>query len=265
MKKILLVLTFILIFFLCGCSMLVSDNQIETLADWWFQFNEGTDDYSIFFGLLNNNDEYISADVDIDIRIVNEHDEEVYKGTKSVSKNDFNYYTSQSFGEEYLADVRIPASEISSGKSSSGKVFITVYKSDIVEFDEVNCNVFDCLPIEDVQLDSGPFPIDLKVKGYDGAIESIIQIKEVSYNFEKDYVPCLKIAILGEKIYGNNNLGYDIIGYKLYDSDGNLIDANNIYLSALSKGDKFKNDSIEIYDVIPGESYVLKLTEYDYW
>lgn len=137
MKKILLVLTFILIFFLCGCSMLVSDNQIETLADWSFQFNEGTDDYSIFFGLLNN--------------------------------------------------------------------------------------------------------------------------------FEKDYVPCLKIAILGEKIYGNNNLGYDIIGYKLYDSDGNLIDANNIYLSALSKGDKFKNDSIEIYDVIPGESYVLKLTEYDYW
>ena len=105
MKKYLLTVWFLLIFSLCGCSRLIpfelTDNDgttllptpiplagtdIETLKSWSFQFNEGTNDYSVFFALLNKDDEYISGDVDIDIRIVNDNNEEVYKGTKSVSK-----------------------------------------------------------------------------------------------------------------------------------------------------------------------------------
>lgn len=282
MKKIFLTLTLLFIFSLYGCSRIpasevtdydgdtsepaidifVSDD-VETLKSWSFQFNEGTNDYSVFFGLLNKNNEYISADVDIDIRIVNEYDEEVYKGTKSVSKNDFSYYTSQAAGEQYLANVRIPASEIAFGKSANGKVYITVYKADTVRFDEVNCDAFYCLPIGDVQVTFDSFPLDLRVIGYDGTTESIIQINDVSYKFEKDYLPQLKITIYGEKTYGNSNSGYDIIRYKLYDNEGYIVETNNIYLKSLSKGDKFKDDSIVIYDIIPGESYTLKLVEYD--
>lgn len=55
-----------------------------------------------------------------------------------------------------------------------------------------------------------------------------------------------------------------MIDYKLYDSDDYIVDSGNIYLSGLSKGDKFRDDSIIIYDVIPGTTYVLKLTEYDW-
>lgn len=73
--------------------------------------------------MLNKNDEEISAEVDVDIRIVNEEDEEVYKGTKTVFKTDFDYYSSQVAGEQYLAELRIPATDISSGKSSNGTVF----------------------------------------------------------------------------------------------------------------------------------------------
>ena len=76
MKKILFVFSFSVILLLCGCSRKMSsmfiENDIETLKSWSFQFNEGTNDYSLFFGLLNKSDEYISADVDVDIRIVNE-------------------------------------------------------------------------------------------------------------------------------------------------------------------------------------------------
>lgn len=283
MKKSLLTLIFLLIFSLCGCSHSIPssytdndgntsdptpsifvENDVETLKSWSFQFNEGTNDYSIFFGLLNKNDEYISADVDIDIRIVNEYDEEVYKETRSVSKNDFSYYTSQAFGEQYLANVRIPASEIAFGKSANGKVYITIYKADIVRFDEVNCDAFYCLPIGDIQVTFDSFPLDLKVLGYDGTTESIIQINDVSYKYEKDYLPQLKITIYGEKTYGNNNSSYDIISYKLYDNDGYIVETNNIFLNSLNEGDKFKDDSIVIYDVIPGESYTLKLVEYDW-
>lgn len=95
MRKALYTLLFLLLFLMFGCSApsLTSyeNNNVETLKGWSFQFNKETNDYSLFFGLLNKNNEYVSADVDVDIRIVNEENEEVYRRTKSVFKNDFDY------------------------------------------------------------------------------------------------------------------------------------------------------------------------------
>ena len=55
-----------------------------------------------------------------------------------------------------------------------------------------------------------------------------------------------------------------MISYKLYDSVGYLVDSGNIYLSSLSTGDKFKDDSVVIYDITPGESYTFQLSEYSW-
>lgn len=43
-----------------------------------------------------------------------------------------------------------------------------------------------------------------------------------------------------------------------------MIDSKDIFLDSLSKGDKFRDDSITIYDVIPGEEYTLQLLESDW-
>lgn len=263
MKKQYFAWLFLPLLLICGCSALQQDT-VETMKGWSFQFNEGTNTYSLFFGLLNQDEKPISADVDVDIRIVNEADEEVYNGTKSVSEDDFSYYTSQAAGEQYLANVQIPAADIAPGISSSGKVFLTVYKTDIVRFDEVSCDALYCLPIKDVQLTCGILPIELKVKDYIGDTQSIIQINDVSYSFEKEYTPQLEITVSGEKTYGTALSGYDIIGYKLYDSDDYMVDSGILYLSELSTGDKFKDSSIIIYDITPGMTYTLKFTEYDY-
>ena len=94
MKKIAISLVLLLLLNLCGCSILPVEtniSSIETLKSWSFQYNEGTNDYSVFFALLTDTERYVSADVDADIRIVNENGEEVYKGTHSVSKKDFGY------------------------------------------------------------------------------------------------------------------------------------------------------------------------------
>lgn len=268
MRKALYTLLIILFLLMCGCSVtdstLFKDNNVKWLKDWSFQFNERTNDYSVFFGLFNKNNEYISADVDVDIRIINEEEEEVYIGTKSVSKNDFAYYTSLIGGEQYLAELRIPATDIVSGKTSNGTVYLTVYKDDILRFDEVNCSVNNCLPISDVNLIFDTFPLSIDVKGYDGSIQSTIQIDDIAYSFEKDYVPQIKIIVSGTKTYCKQNLmsGYDIISYKLYDNEGYMVTSGNIYLDSLGKGDKFRDDSIVIYDIIPGETYRLILSEY---
>ena len=262
MKRWILIWSLALTLLLSGCGS--SASRVETLKSWSFQYNEGTSDYSIFFGLADKNDKPLAADVDVDIRIVNDENEEVYSGTKSVSSDDFGNYTSQAAGNQYLANVRIPAAEITAGKSANGKVYFTVYKENEVQFDEVNCDALYCLPIEDVQVTFDEFPLDLKVKDFMGGTASVIQIQGAEYKFDKDYFPRLNITITGEKKSGSGNSGYDMVSYKLFDSAGYMIDSGNVYLSSLSAGDKFKDDSVVIYDVIPGESYVFQLSEYSW-
>jgi hypothetical protein len=261
MKRSFLIGGLLIVLLLSGCG---SASRVETLNSWSFQYNEGTDDYSIFFGLADKNDKPLSADIDVDIRIVNNENEEVYTGTKSISVDDFGYYTSPASGEQYLANVRIPSTEITAGKSASGKVYFTVYKEDVIQFEEVNCDALYCLPIKDVQVTFDEFPLELKVKDFMGGTASVIQIQGAEYQFDKQYSPQLTITVTGEKKSGNSNSGYDMISYKLYDSAGYMVDSGQIYLSSLSTGDKFKNDSVVIYDIVPGESYVFQLSEYSW-
>lgn len=229
-----------------------------------FQYNQGTDDYSLFFGLQDDEGEAVSASVDADIRIVNDNGEEVFAATKSVTGDDFGYYESNAAGTQYLANIRIPTAEIKEGTSSNGIVYFTVYKGTIVRFDEVNCMALYCLPVSDIELVVDNLPVEIKVKGYDGNTESIIKITEVSYTFEKEYTPQLKITLTGQKTYGSSNSSYDMISYKLYDSDEYLIDTGTVYLKSLDNGDKFKDNSIIIYGVTPGDTYSLRLTEYSW-
>lgn len=214
MKRSRIILFAVLLYSLCGCSALPSDvvpgdtgmppdavpgnveilpdvdsANIETLKGWSFQYNQKTNDYSLFFCLLDGGDEEVSANVDVDIRIVNDSGEEVYSATNSVTGDDFGYYESAAAGERYLANVRIPASEIEPGLSSNGTVYFTVYKGDSVRFDEVDCMALYCLPVRDIELTVENLPVELKVKGYDGSTESIIKITEASYSFEKEYMP----------------------------------------------------------------------------
>ena len=266
MKKLLCCLFALVLISLCGCSLIpgvVLNNDIETLKGWSFQYNSGTNDYSLFFGLLNSNDTYISADVDVDIRIVNDSNEEVYKATASVTRKDFDYYESKAAGKQYLAEIRIPEKDISTGKSSNGTVYLTVYKDDIVRFDEVNCSALYCLPVADVQLTASDIPKQISIKGYDGSVESVIKITDVQYSYDKSVIPILNIVISGEKVSGSNS-NYDMISYKLYDNSGHLVDSGNIHLRSLSKGDKFKDDSVSFYDAVPGETYNIVFSEYSW-
>lgn len=264
MKKFSLTLVLLLIFNLCGCSFVstTGTSNVETLKGWSFQYNEGTDDYSVFFALLTKADRYVSADVDVDIRIVNDDDVEVYKATHSVDKDDFGYYTSQVAGEQYLANIRIPASQISAGTNANGKVYLTVYKEDSLRFDEVNCTALYCLPIMDTYLVADGLPVEINVKGYDGKVESKIRIEEVTYIYDKEYTSQLKISIAGSKTFGRTASSYDTIAYKIYDGNGYVTDSGHVFLRGLTAGDKFKDDSIVVYDATPGETYTIKFSEY---
>ncbi len=43
-----------------------------------------------------------------------------------------------------------------------------------------------------------------------------------------------------------------------------MVNSGNVFLKDLNSGDKFKDDSITVYDIKPGETYTLKFSEYGY-
>ena len=67
------------------------------------------------------------------------------------------------------------------------------------------------------------------------------------------------LFLFGEKTYGNRtSMEYDMMGYQLRDSDGYVVDSGEVIIDkTLGTGDKFTDDSLTIYDLIPGEEYVL--------
>ena len=261
------ILIMLSLFFLYACSS-PAYTRVETLRSWSFQYNEGTDDYSVFFALLDKNGKYLAADVNADIRIVDQDGNELYSATRPVTEADFATYSSKAAGEEYLANVRIKASDIAEWTSTDGTVYLTIHKDDVLWFDEVNCKALYCLPIKSVTVNAESLPVELPVKGFDKKTESIIQIDDVAYDFDGSISPKLKITISGVKTYSAGSSiyqsPYDIICYKLYDSGGYMVESGNVYLSSLSAGDKFKDDSIVIYDAKPGETYTLTFIEYDW-
>ncbi len=258
------IVALVLLLTLCGCSVadVITSSSVETLEGWSFQYNEGTKDYSLFFALVDGNGKNVSTSATVNIKIVNSADEVVFENTKSITKDDFGYYSNQTQGERFLANIRIPEAEITPGKATDGTVYFTVYKDDVFRFDECNCKVLYNLPTKDFDITVENLPIEIKVKSYNGSVQSKLNISSVTYEVSEGVMPMLKVIISGEKTYGNGNSMYDMFNYKLYDSEGYMVKSGSVFLDNINSGDKFKDDSLMLYDITPGETYTLKFYDY---
>lgn len=263
MKKSIRILTSIAIltaFFLTGC---LGFNSVDTLNGWSFQYNEGTDDYSLFFELRDRSDKALSADATVFIRIINENNEPVYNGTKQITSSDFGTYSNAIKGDRYLADVRIAPTEINEGSSANGTVYFTV-KGENFGFDEVKCDAMGCLPTKDINISMPDLPLQLQLQQIDGSPGTQLMISNIDYVVENNYSGVsVRFTISGEKISEpSDSFGFDSMGYRFYDSDGYLIDSGSIYLGdSLRPGDKFKEDSLIVSNLIPGTTYKLQISE----
>jgi hypothetical protein len=250
------------LFALCGCGEGIKARYVTTLKNWFFQENSGVNEYNFFFSLHGDDGDAIDAEVTADVRIEDESGNVLYKKTHTVTEKDYGDYTRQNT-ELHLACVRVPKSAVLPGVSSSGKAYLKVYREEIVEFDEVSCDVYYGLPVKDVKIVCETLPVELKMKDYRGNVESVIRVEEVKYAFNSDIVNDLKIELTGTKTQGGSN-SFDHFIYKLYDSKGFMIDSGSVLLSSLSAGDRFKEDITIYKDVTPGETYTIKFEEYSY-
>ena len=153
MKKIsLLVLLSTLCVLFSSCSILLSSltqkSDVEKLGDWYFEYEGIPDYYCLYFSFKDKNDEYVISDTEVDVRIVDDNNNELFNRTISVSRGDFVYKKSIfSEKEKTLAEVRINSSDMKKGTSSSGVVYFTVHKKNTFSFKEQYIRVYSCLPV----------------------------------------------------------------------------------------------------------------------
>ena len=116
--------------------------------------------------------------------------------------------------------MKIPASDISQGTSSEGTVFFTVSGPSFA-FDECSIEILDDLPLKAIDIRADQLPVELNIQDHGSGT-------------------------------------YDSFGCKLYDSDEQLVDNGIVMLSGLSEGERFEDDSLILFGLVPGERYTLR-------
>lgn len=260
-KKKIVIGTLLAIIFLViiGRVLFSGVNQMD---NWSFQYNSGTEDYSFFFRFCNKNGKSVAVPCKVTMKIENENGDVVYEGTKEVERRDFGMYSSQARGEHLLANVRFKSDEIAEGNTANGTIYFTVEGKNFL-FDETRCEVDD-LPTKSIAIKVQDLPVTVcRQDSWSGARESELLITDVQCQIEEGLTPSASITVSGEKTYGSqDDIGVEMIGYQLCNHEGYVVDTGQILISkSLGVGDKFKDDSLTLYDLVPGEEYTLTLKD----
>ena len=257
-KASVLALCVLLLALLCSCTVPAGD-QVEYIQDWSFQDNPDTDDYSLFFQLTTENGKPVAAPADVSLRIEDEVGTVVFEGSTHVVEENFSMFTSQAKGDRFLGQVRLDKAEIQPGQSSSGTVYFTVTGEDF-SFDECKYEVLYCLPVLPITMEGEGLPTELTLKDFSGSTNAKIRIDGVEFVPDPELEDWGTLIVKGEKTAEGSGLGigYDLVDYKLCDSEGYVVDTGTLYLENLSAGDSFKNDSILLHDLVPGEHYTVR-------
>ena len=100
----------------------------------------------------------------------------------------------------------------------------------------------------------------------DGEIEATIEITDIRCEISSGYVYTM-IYFSGEKTYdinGDDYNRYSSFSWKLYDSEGYVVDSGVYSTSYISVGDKFKDESLDVWaELSPDKTYKLVISSYN--
>ena len=202
-----------------------------------------------------NNNQYIAPFI-IEIKIVNDNGKTVYNETKNIKSEDF-----QQNGNAYvsgpLAKILISKEDIFKDTVDTGTVYFKIYNPGYFitgENGERKGQVSGLT--EKLELPKLPDTISSSTTS--------VKITNITYEVSSDD---LYIYFTGEKTYDTKGSSYSRackFGWKLYDSEGFLVDSDVLYTNALKVGEKFKNAKVYCWDVVePSMTYRLELVDVD--
>ncbi len=269
-KTILGFLLLILVLSLCGCNSNSGSNDenvnnkgnIEYISDRKCSYYSENEEYIVFFGLQDNNNNYLDASGTAEIVIVDDNNIEIFEKSIQFSESDFTDWSNAMRDySRYLCGIHIKRSEISGSTTKSGKLKLTVYADD-VSFDESSMIITD-LPSKSVNITLPSTPQTIKNYDYSGNLEFEAIVENITCSTESNYDgKSTATFVITTKMTKNNSkysASYFYVGYKLKNSKGIVVKSEKTGLPSVGVGETVQDDFI-IFDLDPTDSYVLEFT-----
>ena len=116
----------------------------------------------------------------------------------------------------------------------------------------------------DINITLPDLPATIQDYSYSDEINATIKITNITYKVDYGYTT---FYITGEKTYdieGDDYDRYSSFSWKLYDSEGYVIEDGVFYTPSISVGDKFKDEETYVFkELDPEETYELVITSYN--
>lgn len=239
--------------------------KVAYISNREFWHDDNNEQFILTFSFLDETQTVdISSPAIVRAWIVNDNDECVYDRAFTVSTADFGYWTKTLTGyQTYRCAVYISDWMLDCGTSEKGKLYFNVY-NDYFNFDTYTFDITGDLPLAHSDVELPEIPTVIKEYTYDNEVKSSYIITNIDYEINEDD---LKLYFSGEKTYDSKGDKYSQsckVGWKLYDSEGYVVDSGTFYTPNLAVGEKFRNETDIAYGCIkPGETYVLKISDVD--
>jgi hypothetical protein len=250
-----------------GCTIgnmfdtLASGNTVKWLSESRFAYFEDDDKYVLLFVLCNKDQVSVRSSGTVKIRIVNDDGITVYDMEHAFTESNFSHELYHGT-EVYPACIFIDPNDITPGSSSTGTIYFSIYGNDYA-IGESALFAYN-LPLAPIHVTIDDLPKKVTYYSYNGSVCTTTRIDSITY--EVQYDDSLYIYFTGEKTFdhdGNHATNACEFKWKLYDSEGYLLDSGTIMVFGLIVGDKFKDKQAIVFDGIePGGSYKIVITDY---
>ena len=236
--------------------------KIEYISDRTVQYDDANKQHMVFFGLKDENKEYMSAESGTaTIKIKNTAGEVVYSEKVDFTSYDFSTWTNN-FRDtsRLLACIYIKDSEITKGSSDEGTLSISVVADD-ASFSAETINIYN-LPTKEITINLPSTPQSFSDYDYKNKKEATIRVDKITYKSNVyDYDDVTVTFSFQTTMTYNSTPGkskYVYIGYKLKNSSGIIVDSGTIYVSQSDVNDVSVTEK-KFFDLNMKENYTLEL------
>jgi hypothetical protein len=240
---------------------------------------DGGDSFEVIFSLYDSKEEFTTADGTASIRIVNDNNEEVYKGSQKVLKSGFGKFTQTLTGAEFQAySFEIPYSKIKKSTSSSGTLYLAFETNGGTKFEELEDDTVYGLPeFSDEELeekssskyDETSKTVDLSLSSTEGLKVSLEKYGFFEKHSYSSIEKLLRVDLI-IKNEGSDEIYFSNYGSVILDEDGNqyesayggTISSEDLKAGVSKSGYMLFEDvpeDVKISKIIIGEDYVFDL------
>lgn len=258
MKKIILkCLALLMLVLLVGCG----PSEAKYIGQRSVQYDEAKKGWNVFwaFAISENSSSFTKQEADINIEIVNDEGESVYKETKHVSEENYGEWKNNFTGNsQTLGSIFIPVGEVSKGKSQYGTLSLSATLPSGAQFDPEQIYVMN-LPLMDLSISMPSLPMTINNYDYYGNVEKVGELTKLEFKYEYSATGEATLKLLTSP----EGDSYFYVPYKVKDSDGIIVDSGEMFFGPLSEGDVIKTN-IYLNNVELGENYTIELSDYSW-